>query len=46
MEEIENTLIEIAKQQLNRCKGTKEVPSKEVLDTMQILISFYNRDCH
>lgn len=36
MEEIEKSLIEILKEQLKQCKENKTVPSKEVLDTIQV----------
>lgn len=34
MEEIEKTLTEIIKTQLEECKKNRTVPSKEVLDTI------------
>lgn len=37
MEEIKKELTEIIKEQLKQCKENKKVPSKEVLDTIQIL---------
>lgn len=42
MDEIENTLIEIVKEQLKECKENKTVPSKEVLDTINALILIRN----
>ena len=38
MKEIEETLIEIIKEQLKQCKENKTVPSEETLDTIRILI--------
>lgn len=40
MEDIEKKLIEIVSEQLNQCKENKTVPSKEVLDTINVLICF------
>ena len=37
MEEIEKELTEIIKEQLKQCKENKKVPSREVLDTIQVL---------
>ena len=39
MEEIEKSLIEIINEQLNQYKSKKEVPSKDVLDTIDTLIA-------
>lgn len=37
MEEIQKELTEIIKEQLEQCKKNKKVPSREVLDTIQVL---------
>lgn len=37
MEEVEKELTEIIKEQLKQCKENKKVPSREVLDTIQVL---------
>lgn len=39
MEEIQKELTEIIKEQLEQCKENKKVPSREVLDTIQVLNS-------
>ena len=41
MEEIENNLKEIIKEQLEQCKTNKTVPSKEVLDTIHTFNAIY-----
>ncbi len=42
MEEIEKSLTEIIKQQLEIYKKNKTVPSREVLDTIHVLINIKN----
>lgn len=42
MEEIEEKLIEIAKEQLKQCNENKTVPSKDVLDTICTIIAIRN----
>ena len=42
MKEIEESLIEIVKEQLKYFKENKTVPSKEVLDTIHIIILLEN----
>ena len=37
MEEIEKLLTEIVKEQLQDCKDNKKVPSREILDTLNVL---------
>lgn len=44
MEEIEESLVEIIKEQLKQCKENTEVPSSDVLDTINTLISL--RKCY
>lgn len=42
MEEIKKTLIEIANEELKKCKDKKIVPSKEVLDTIETINQLNN----
>jgi hypothetical protein len=42
MEEIEKSLTEIIEEQLKQCKNSKTVPSREVLDTIHVLINIKN----
>lgn len=42
MEEIENILIGIVKEQLRQCEENKTVPSREVLDTITTLVNLKN----
>lgn len=42
MEEIEKALEKIIKDQLEYCKKNKEVPSSNVLDTINVLVNIKN----
>lgn len=41
MEDIEKTLIEIIKNDLERCKKNKMIPSKDILDIIDVLIKMH-----
>lgn len=42
MENIEKSLTEIIEEQLEQCKKFKTVPSREVLDTIYVLVNIRN----
>ncbi len=41
-ESIEKTLLRIVRTELEKCEENKQVPSREVLDTINTLVNFKN----